>query len=81
MAQSFVDSILSQGVFDVILFSAAVPIRVEFMNLTRCLSHLFDIEGFVNFTETSLPEKTQELILFYLYPVRNPCFWVDFSVF
>ena len=53
MAKHFVDHVLSDCVFDVILFGLVVPLRIELVHFNCYFFELFDVKGFVDFAEPS----------------------------
>jgi len=48
--------ILSEGMFHIILLGGVVPIGMKFMDLNGDIFQLFNIDGFVYFTEASFPK-------------------------
>ncbi len=51
------DSILSEGVLDIIFFSSAVPVGVELVYLAGGLAHFLNIKGLVDLAEAALAEQ------------------------
>lgn len=72
--------IFPQSMLDIVFLGTAVPIGMELMYFTGNLSHLLNIEGFIYLTEASFAQQSEELILFYPYPVRNTSFRVYLPV-
>lgn len=75
------NSILSEGMFDIVFLGAAVPIGMKLMNFTGNFSHLFDIKSLIDLTEASFAKQSKELVLFDFDPVGDSDLRVDFSIF
>lgn len=80
MKQGLMNRIFPQSMLDIVFLGTAVPIGMELMYFTGNLSHLLNIEGFIYLTEASFAQQSEELILFYPYPVRNTSFRVYLPV-
>ena len=67
--------ILSEGVFDIVVFCVRVPAYVELMNLDGHLHQNLSVKALVYLTEASLAQQPQQLILFYLGPAVCLCLY------